>query len=111
MQPTTAQVIEKVREIASERPDVRYEKVGTTCFYDAGKCSDGTCGCIFGQVFTALGVTGVTGWTGITTKLPSIVEDIPTMKQLQWCNIVQMAQDVGWSWGESVAKADKAVKV
>lgn len=108
MKPTTAQVIEKVKQLAAERPENMYRGVCGACCYDEGTCTDGSVGCIFGQAFVALGVTEFPSTGKIRDVLPKIVSDVPSEDQIDWCRDVQLSQDRQFTWGESVKEAELA---
>lgn len=91
---TLESIKNKVREITKERPDVTYETFEGGCHYDAGECSDGTIGCIFGQVSAALGEP-MTGTKSITHYFND-----------PWCILVQQYQDRGMKWSVAIQRAD-----
>lgn len=118
-------VIKKVRELARKRRDVVYDSDGA-CSYARGRCSDGTKGCIFGQVFEALGTPISYEMADRLGAIQNILDDDDehsarsylkvrktsiTKKKLDWCSVVQVKQDAHIPWGEAVKYADKVFKI
>ena len=111
---TIQELIEAVRAEAKKRPEVYYQREapGAPCSNTRGKCSDGSCGCIFGQVllkdaddarrkiiedYDNCGIFAVMEKLAIATSVP----------ESQWCLTVQDHQDNGFLWGKCVEAADR----
>ncbi len=95
-------LVESVRKIATERPDVVYSG---NCYYDSGECSDGSVGCLLGQALQAI------DWPIYERNLEdSIVfllfNEGYTDDRVIWCRRVQAEQDVKKTWAECVEYAD-----
>lgn len=108
-----ADLISEVRKLVSEHPDNIYRGLGSdpnhnNCSYSSGTCTDGSCGCIFGQAFKRLGVDVMQ--LDDTRSIYAVINDndIPCAKEdKSWCGVVQSNQDAGDTWGKAVEKADK----
>lgn len=105
--PTATELIAKIRELATERPNNKYvpEMDDASCSYATGHCTDGSVGCIFGQAFAALGhpISGV-----------ETIDDIcriygveATDAELRWMTDAQFMQDAGHAWGKIPTRADE----
>lgn len=116
---TQKQLVAKVREIATERPNVVYKqgsaregKAFPPCEYGSGKCSDGSEGRIFGQAFIALGVPSealdVGYFTGEIDEVLCYLSINDGNGIDDWCLDVQQHQDQGSSWAVAVQLADEA---
>lgn len=121
-------IIAEVRKVVKERPDVYYNPDGI-CKYSSGACSDGSIGCIFGQVFTNLGIDakkfdeyptpeGISPTIyGGKTYVPGIdcilrhEFNCEEILELEWCGTVQNGQDGGLSWKEAVLEADRELGI
>lgn len=112
-------IVAKVREIAAARPDTVYGTYpdGTGCLYTLGICSDGSCGCLFGQAIKEvdpkayamiadleivdLGGTGTIRDIIVGNKFDMFFDedvdpdsdDSNLVAMLNWCERVQMLQD------------------
>ncbi len=97
------QLIETVRKIARERPDVTSDT--KTCMYESGVCSDGSVGCLFGQAFEAM------GWKPYDPVASQTIDKVLNGEvgyggKVYWCADVQEVQDCGVPWGEAVRQVD-----
>lgn len=109
-------IIAEVRRIVQLRPDVTYNASNYGCKYADGYCSDGSVGCIFGQVLSNLGER-VQRFDEYPipdcnkTYTPSIGKILENEfgcsdNEYVWCERVQELQDNGLSWGEAVKMTD-----
>lgn len=97
-------LISEVRRIAAERPDVTSDT--KECMYEAGICSDGSVGCLFGQGFVAM------GWKpyrpGVSEGLSMVLdEEYGDDHRLEWCCDVQDRQDDGTPWAKAIQLSDE----
>ena len=106
-------IISKVRELAFHSPDNVYSVNDEGhCLYNAGTCSDGSIGCIFGQAFKELGLDwGEWGDSNPVNccSASQVVEHFDgetSDTMLKWCDCIQKEQDVGKSWRASISLAD-----
>lgn len=104
---TITELIARVREEANKRPNNVYrpdvkDRDDLACFYNSGVCSDGTIGCIFGQI---LSVNSYHGCLSIERVLEGIGMSASD-DQILWCTMVQNHQDRGHTWSECVRYAD-----
>ena len=110
-------VIKEVRKIVAERPNVYYYAPEGGCQYSKGECSDGSTGCLFGQVLTNLGedVSRFDKYPApeeykTETYIPGIDKILEEFEgndiDKTWCSLVQDGQDNGMSWEDAVAEAD-----
>lgn len=100
-------LIEEVRKVAAENPDLDYK---APCLYvKAGKPS-----CLIGQALWRLGVidadfeqdsSNVDGMRGVLDRLSLRVDG----SELEWLCDVQNAQDTWATWGGAIKYADEAV--
>lgn len=103
-------VIAGVRLAATVKPDYVYPRVNNSCLYIEGGCPS----CLVGQGLWFAGLIDA-NWNGDdapelgSTDIASIVQhcgwDIDH-DQVRWLAHVQANQDIGESWGNSVALAD-----
>lgn len=115
---TKEDVINEVRKLAAERPDFIYTQQGqvwdnySTCSYVSAKLGEtyGE-GCIVGQALQRLGVSkdrldNLEG-NGASSVLADL-EILPVGDKgtLSWLDRVQLKQDLGLSWGESIVRVD-----
>ncbi len=110
-------IIADVRKTAAERPSVVY--LDKDCRYAAGNCSDGSIGCIFGQVLSNLGVdvkeydaTDNGYGENIVPDINHILNEdsfVGNERDIHWCDLVQEYQDSGLSWEEAVKTADDEI--
>lgn len=110
MKHTLRTWINTVRRVAKERPDVTYQRPEGMgfCQYDKGKCSDGTIGCIFGQISKILDVPFGDSVQPISALIGNLQG---TPQQLQWLTLVQRYQDGGSTWRQSVEYADSCIQL
>ena len=124
MNETLTKIVERVRQVAAERPDNEYKGVplgqprSGICGYTFGTCSDGTVGCIFGQVlqeFPEIELPDESNedeclnqciWDVLETNLRLNPDDKETNEALTWCQDIQENQDAGQSWESAVKNAD-----
>lgn len=105
---TVNDVIAEVRKLAAEKPDNTYTRPGgKQCCYDAGVCTDGSVGCIFGQALARLGhpASGTYTINSIlfNREQLGLARDRPAGL---WCSYVQDWQDEGFTWARAVEYAD-----
>lgn len=107
MSITVEQIIAATREEITARPDVIYSGI---CSYSDGVCTDGSVGCVFGQVFKKLGVQIDDKWNcvsigGLLTRLK-----IPyTVPQRKWLLEIQSSQDRNETWSSVLKTADAVI--
>lgn len=108
--PPISGLEKRVREIAEQRPDVRYPH--TQCFYSRGKCLDESTGCLIGQALADLGVD-MAALNKLEEDATYGVHDLyrehsddPLTGDFTWLKRVQTNQDRGETWGECVKWAD-----
>lgn len=112
-----SEVVAAVREIAAERPDVKYDVVeGAGCLYSAGRCSDGSVGCIVGQALVKCGFDvapldtsddendGGIKTAGFACRHIGVETD--DFEAANWLDNAQHWQDSGHPWGDAVKFAD-----
>lgn len=79
------------------------------CYYTKGQCTDGSIGCIFGQVLKDYDLSRYEGKNGsclpISFVLRDILVDIPDCV-MQWCRTIQLKQDQKTSWGDALIEAE-----
>lgn len=106
-------LVAKVREIATERPNTVY--LHRSCEYSVGECSDGTTGCLLGQALRTLGYTvrdlrrlDELRVSSVDVALKKLLKtyELP-LKKLRWLRRVQDAQDIEVAWREAVEAADQ----
>lgn len=108
--PTIEDLIQTVRDLASESPDNIYNRPEgmSVCLYNKGICTNGSVGCIFGQAFRKLGIeVDEDGWIVIVLIT---VFGYQSSSQNKWCSFVQCNQDRQKTWGECIKIADEEVK-
>lgn len=99
------EIIAGVREKAAKSPTNVYQ--ADNCLYNGGNCSDGSIGCIFGQVLKDLGQPVDEGDEGRDIIIILGILGIESSSlQKQWCGSVQDSQDFGIEWKKAVDKAD-----
>lgn len=106
---TIEQLIDRVKEIAKHRQDNKYV-VGqfARCYYTKGNCSDGSCGCIFGQALVSLDPnlkTTLVALDNYPTPIAILLLKLGITgsdAQLEWCAQVQRLQDSGDLWGKCI---------
>lgn len=104
---TVEELVSKVREIAKSRPNTVYTGTHRGCEYNAGECSDGSIGCLFGQAMKELGVFYLDYTNYIDVILSNRLKIAePSDPKVMWCRKVQYCQDGGLDWGSSVEKAN-----
>lgn len=95
-----------VRQLAETYPNARYNRYGTGCRYSLGTVDDGPDedGCIVGQAFRLIGIDPAQ--FDEETPVPPVhrITDEPSGS---WISIVQSRQDIGWTWGQALAEADR----
>jgi hypothetical protein len=99
-------VVKEVKKLAAEKPMNKYHKppgVAMICSYHRGRCTDGSVGCIFGQVLVRLGHP-IGGDGGIAHMLSMMGLDLFD-EASDWCQDVQKYQDSGMEWGDAVKRA------
>ena len=119
-----AEQIEKaIRDRVAEAPDNKYKELegSDSCAYTVGNCSDGSTGCIFGQILpdgicnrfeTVKKIEDDHGeiFYGVTTECISDVLStglgIDDEEFLTWCSDMQGCQDSGNHWQEALDNAD-----
>jgi hypothetical protein len=109
-------VIEEIRKLAAEYPDVVYESDDPgNCFYTQGKCGPGS-GCIIGQAIQrampdktpSLEYIDFNGVVGFYSMSSSVGLNMAAVDQ-GWASNVQILQDKKFTWAEAVEEADKQV--
>ena len=125
---TLQQVVDKVREVAKERPEFVYrDQPGAgadECSYtSAGIDTDEGEGCLIGQALMRCGLSRETlaqlqdgKAVGISDFLPVLVGHVEQESnrnttrdpRVRWLLAAQNAQDTGSSWADAVAQADGA---
>lgn len=104
---TVEELVAKVREIAKSRPDTIYTGTEKGCEYNAGRCSDGSIGCLFGQAMKELGEHYLEYGGYIDSVLSGNLKIAKNSDpKVLWCRKVQYCQDNSRSWGSSVEYAD-----
>lgn len=89
--------------------NVYYREEPTKCHYTRGKCSNGTVGCVFGQIlphdeFDLKEIDAAQKDNSISSVLKCCT-DIPFSVRA-WCNSIQHKQDQGRTWGEALCYAE-----
>ncbi len=106
---TVEELVAKVREIAKSRPDTIYYGTEQGCEYNAGLCSDGSIGCLFGQAMKELGETYLE-YGGFIDSVLCRRDNLNIAKhgdvKVSWCLKVQNNQDSGTDWGTCIKSAD-----
>lgn len=104
-------IIAEVRRLAEEFPDNVYvSDNGPYCYYDDGRCTNGSIGCIFGQAIRNLGLDwDLSDNVGILKVF--IRNGIPMYRGHLWCRVLQVCQDNGSTWKQAVTRADEEVCV
>jgi hypothetical protein len=117
---TLDQIIQAVRDRVAKDPEVTYARpIGGTCSHFRGKCSDGTTGCIFGQIMPPFMGGKRLKEMGIMGVLENMAADLPPGEagwcdyddRAMWCDVVQDKQDQGLPWGKAVAEADRKIPI
>lgn len=108
-------VIEKVREIAKEKPDYFYKPPGgeISCKYCSSD-TDPNQGCIIGRAILAI-KPELKGYLLEIDEHSEIIRNLPhinsqfnlTKRELEWIALVQLNQDGAYSWSMAVAEADR----
>ena len=115
---------QEVREFAKQHPDVKYvtdsDDPNAMCFYTKGECTNGTKGCIYGQVLSKLGykelLESIDGEYRSGENFMPTIKDVITKhlsdplfehEELSWHELVQSTQDDGVCWGDAVELADE----
>jgi hypothetical protein len=106
-------LIQSIRKLAADYPDVCYPDTYTNCKYTTGLAGPGE-GCIVGQGLLAafphhleaLKDLDDRGFFGPESLLNACQLNY-NRTDIQWLETVQMHQDKGTSWRESVALADE----
>ena len=109
---TVEELINKVREIAKANPDFVYQyPCSDMCYY-----TDVNGGCLFGQAINLLDsnidLTNFNPTDLCSVNGPSIKTVLRELniygnrKQIDWCSLVQGAQDEQVAWGEAVSGGD-----
>lgn len=81
------------------------------CKYTRGKCSNGSVGCIFGQILPH-DEFDLERYDDEAVKLPGIEtvlrDKLPEMPiaAIRWCSQLQGSQDIERSWGDALAIAE-----
>jgi len=112
-----SKVIAELRKIVQLKPETIYSSGGHGCKYADGTCSDGSIGCLFGQVLSNLGedVKRFDNYPMLCQEniyyTPAIDKILTnefegTAEEINWCAKVQEHQDNGCSWKEAVKEAD-----
>lgn len=121
---------QEIRDYVKKFPNVRYvtssDDPGAMCFYTKGKCSNGSKGCLYGQVLSNLGYKDLLKSID-NSYVPNDVTSMPSIKQvltkdlevdleldgaeLNWHETVQAAQDEGNTWADAIEHADDLWKV
>lgn len=121
---TIDELIDKVREIASEEPDFNYRAtnglIGTCSYFGPIGGGEGS-GCIVGRALIALDVdmSKVREWEDdpniptpidelLYERVVDVVFKVDEHDKVLWVDRVQRCQDSGDSWGEAVKFADRA---
>lgn len=101
-----AEVVKATRDYVAKRPHVSYQpaKPGH-CEYNSGECSDGTCGCLFGQILPTLGIP-TDNELDIAGLLEDYIETEFDETRISWCLDVQGQQDLGHRWDSCINLAD-----
>ena len=121
---TLQQVVDKVREVAKERPEFVYrDQPGAgadECSYTSAAIgSDEGEGCIIGQALMRCGLSREMleemqdgKACGISDFLPVLIGHVEQASyrdpRVRWMLVAQNAQDTGSSWADAVAQADGA---
>ena len=88
-----------------ENPDTRYIKPynDSGCYNTIGICTNGTTGCVFGQILIKLGHSPREN-SSIRNELQCL--GFQDRLEINWAQDIQGYQDSNMTWGESLAKAN-----
>lgn len=115
---TLEQLVDTVRELAKANPDFCYKSdiesisgSGQICFYTKGSNCNG---CLFGQAILKLQPNLYNYLDSEDAHCPPTItvllhDILSNDSDYSWCQLVQLFQDSGRSWGNSVIKADDEV--
>ena len=100
------------RKFVKMRPTTVYKRAGDGCSYTQGECSDGTFGCLFGQLNAELELDLCLDddEARINEVLAAYYNRSSADLPLRWFSMVQKMQDLGFPWAECVEEADKFIK-
>ena len=116
------QIEEAVRKRVAESPDNVYTQANNCCecSYTVGNCTDGTVGCLFGQILpkeiidqvesVSEDEEGVYVDTECITDVLESCMDIKDPDFVGWCSRIQAKQDTGLKWNDALSFADNLRK-
>lgn len=109
-------VVQAVRDIVKENPEVIYHQEGGYCYYTKGKATNGQCGCLIGQAIIKV-------YPELEEKLKQIDNELNTVPAADslieyhlmfeeslgsmWLGYVQSQQDNGKTWEHAVEYTDR----
>ena len=121
-----SELIGKVRALVGKSPKNVYCDFNNGCFYNKGKCIDGSIGCLIGQALLELGWLNIydcllidigtilyNRWDNVKYDSPYIKDILPMLEiicnltEKNWLATIQMEQDAGWDWADCIKKADE----
>lgn len=108
MKFTFEQLKNEVIRIIEENPNNSYKPELSDvwvcrCRYTSGTCSDGSCGCLFGQALLAVGITleQLRYFDSLDLTITRVLiklEIIFSQSEKDWLGAIQYTQDQGRSW-------------
>lgn len=105
-------LVRKTYALCISRSDnvyTRPDAAETKCYYTKGTCSDGSTGCVFGQLLRdEFDLIAVDTWSGDNSISAVIRDNIPNapFAVRQWCSHIQIVQDEGRPWGNALGDAE-----
>lgn len=85
--------------------DNKYVKDGLRCCYTRGTCTNGTIGCIFGQILDH-DEFDLARQNNITISDVLEGSNFPDI-MIDWCATLQVQQDIGKTWGDALLMAEQ----
>jgi hypothetical protein len=108
------EIVSAMRQRVAQSPDAVYQPVGGkggSCFYREGNVTDGTVGCIVGQVLGDLiddGVQIVRVVGKLANDYDAPVDHERVTYISKWLRNIQEWQDDGQTWSKALTNADNA---
>ena len=115
---TIQEIVQQTRDLAAKYPDNVYLHWNRDdCLYHEGNCTNGTVGCIFGQILVPhFPDKNLDSCNTIVYSIDALLVflEISTNDNeyplRNWCLQVQSLQDTGKMWHECIAFADLKLK-